>query len=295
MPTALVVDDSRVDQLVAGGLLEKKCGMAVTFASNGQQALEMLAKSHPDVLLTDLQMPEMDGLELVEAVREQHPAVPVILMTAYGSEELAAEALRRGAAGYVPKRLLPKELEPTVSAVLAAAAAHGEQHQVLACVAELRHSLVLENDVALVQPLVAFLQRQVSLLSLCDETGVTRVGMALNEALSNAIHHGNLEVSSKLRESSVADYLRLLEERRHLPPWSARRTHVTATLTPAEAVFVVRDEGKGFDPSTLPDPKDPENLLKSSGRGVTLMRMFMDEVRFNATGNETTLVLRRES
>ncbi len=58
---------------------------------------------------------------------------------------------------------------------------------------------------------------------------------------------------------------------------------------------MIRDEGSGFDRSELPDPTDPENLLKSSGRGVMLMQTFMDEVIFNDRGNEVTLIKRRAS
>ena len=61
----------------------------------------------------------------------------------------------------------------------------------------------------------------------------------------------------------------------------------------AEAVLTVRDEGAGFDPGTLPDPTDPANLGRSCGRGLFLIRSFMDEVRHNAAGNEITLVKRR--
>ena len=66
-----------------------------------------------------------------------------------------------------------------------------------------------------------------------------------------------------------------------------------ATLTRDEATFLVRDEGLGFDPSTLPDPTDPANLGKVSGRGLLLIQTFMDHVEHNATGNQITMVKRR--
>jgi anti-sigma regulatory factor (Ser/Thr protein kinase) len=59
-----------------------------------------------------------------------------------------------------------------------------------------------------------------------------------------------------------------------------------------EALFVVRDEGQGFDPDALPDPTDPANLEKASGRGILLMRAFMDSIIFNSVGNSVTLVKR---
>ena len=60
----------------------------------------------PALVLTDLIMPEMNGLELVKAIREHHPFVPVILMTSKGNEEIAVQALQGGAASYVPKSQL---------------------------------------------------------------------------------------------------------------------------------------------------------------------------------------------
>ena len=83
-----------------------------------------------------------------------------------------------------------------------------------------------------------------------------------------------------------------VEERRRQEPYRSRRVQVTATDAPGESVYVVRDEGPGFDPANLPDPTDPANLEKASGRGLLLIRSFMDEVRHNASGNEITLVWR---
>ena len=81
-------------------------------------------------------------------------------------------------------------------------------------------------------------------------------------------------------------------ERRGRKPYTDRRVHVTARETPGEAVYVIRDDGPGFDTSSLPDPTDPANLERRSGRGLLLMRAFMSEVRYNDRGNEVTLVRR---
>jgi anti-sigma regulatory factor (Ser/Thr protein kinase) len=63
-------------------------------------------------------------------------------------------------------------------------------------------------------------------------------------------------------------------------------------FAPGEATFVIQDEGPGFDPASLPDPTDPENLDKVSGRGLLLMRTFMDEVSYNDRGNQVTMIKR---
>ena len=93
MSTVLVVDDTAVDRKLASRLLEKSGVLRVLDADGGQRALEIIAEQLPDVVVTDLQMPEMDGLQLVTAVQERFPEIPVVLMTAHGSEDNAALAL----------------------------------------------------------------------------------------------------------------------------------------------------------------------------------------------------------
>ncbi len=80
-------------------------------------------------MLTDLDMPEMNGLDLVVAVRSKYPQIPVILMTAFGSEEIAVQALQSGAASYVPKKNLAQDLVNTLQDVLELARASREESQ----------------------------------------------------------------------------------------------------------------------------------------------------------------------
>ena len=104
MTTLLVVDDSLTDRRLVTGLLSRALDCRITEAVSGDKALECMEALEPDLVLTDLQMPGMNGLELVKLLREEYPSVPVILMTAKGSESIAAEALKNGAASYVAKQ-----------------------------------------------------------------------------------------------------------------------------------------------------------------------------------------------
>jgi CheY-like chemotaxis protein len=293
LTSVLIVDDSPVDRMLAGNILTKE-GLTPHYAENGVQALVLLAQETTDVVLTDLQMPEMDGLTLVRESKQRFPWVPIILMTGRGSEEIAVEALRTGAASYVPKRNLKSDLPAALSTVLAAVETRREQEQLrglLQC-SEFQYQLGFETGGP--KALVNHLQESLAQLRICDEAGRLRVGTALVEALVNAVDHGNLELDSKLREDGVS-YRRLRQERLQLSPYCDRRVQVTARFTPHDATFVIRDDGPGFDPAMLPDPTDPENLTRPSGRGVMLIRTFMDEVHFNGAGNEITLVKRRSS
>jgi CheY-like chemotaxis protein len=292
MPQVLVVDDLAVDRRLARSLLSHNRELRISMAASGAEALLHLEESVPDVIVTDMQMPELNGLELVVAVRQRHPLVPVVLMTAYGSEEVAVRALKAGAASYVPKSRLARDLLRTVESVLATAGAKRRDARLLECLASNHWTFELKNDPALLTALADHLHQHVTRLGLCDETGRIRLTIALEEALANALYHGNLELSSELRQRDSDLFLAAADERRHESPYRDRMIHVAATLSRAEAVYVVGDEGPGFDPSLVPDPTDPANLEGNSGRGLLLIRTFMDEVRFNERGNEITMIKR---
>jgi CheY-like chemotaxis protein len=291
MATVLVVDDSPVDRRLVGALLEKQPGWKAVYAEDGRQALELLAGQTPDAVLTDLNMPGLNGLELVEAVKARFPGLPVILMTAVGSEELATLALHQGAASYVPKRDLARQLHVTVANVLDVAQTRRGQQRVLDCLQRTERTFHLGNDLSLVPHLVAHLRESLADLKLGDDNDVLRVSVALREALTNAICHGNLEMGPPPEWGDDAAEKRFVE-RAQQPPYRDRRVHLTVTESPEEVVYVVRDEGPGFDVASLPAPGDPAAFEKFGDRGLTLIRSFMDEVRFNAAGNEITLVRR---
>lgn len=94
--------------------------------------------------------------------------------------------------------------------------------------------------------------------------------VALDEAFVNAVKHGNKFNAQKL-------------------------VRITAELTRQEARFTVEDEGEGFDVNSIPDPLDPENLFKTSGRGCLFICNIMDEVKYNERGNRVTMIKKSEN
>lgn len=293
MTMVLVVDDSLTDRRLAGGLLGRCEGFEVHYAVDGRDALEQLELHLPDLVVTDLNMPLLNGLELVQSIRQTFPLLPVILMTAQGSEQIAVEALRVGAASYVPKQRLAADLVDTARQVLTAAHADRSHVRLMRRMTEQHVCFTIENDQDLISSLVQYLQDAARGMGVCNDADRVRVGVALQEALINACFHGNLEVSSTLRETDHRAYYDLARTRSQEPPYSARKIYVTAQFSADQVEYVIRDEGPGFDPDSLPDPRDPENLEKPSGRGLLLMQTFMDEVNYNETGNQVTLVKRR--
>ena len=98
----LIADDEPNLRRVLGAQLQRD-GYDVLLAEDGQQALSMLSEHHVDVLISDLRMPRIDGMQLLKRVVEDDPELPVILITAHGTVDTAVEALKLGAFDYVTK------------------------------------------------------------------------------------------------------------------------------------------------------------------------------------------------
>jgi anti-sigma regulatory factor (Ser/Thr protein kinase) len=211
-------------------------------------------------------------------------------MTAHGSEDVAIQALRKGAASYVPKKSLARDLAETLDDVLSATQADRNSRRIVDSLMRHETHFVLQNETGLIAPLVGYLEDTLARIQLCEPSGLMLLGVALHEALTNAIFHGNLELSSDLKENDEKAYYRLAEERKKQLPYKDRRVFVAATLSRQEATFVVRDQGQGFDPATLPDPNDPANMDRISGRGLLLIQTFMDRVEHNEIGNQITMI-----
>ena len=114
----------------------------------------------------------------------------------------------------------------------------------------------LPSEVGSISP---FVDRLMLLIRKCVPDGESEVEIALREALANAIIHGNHE-----------------NPRKHV--------HVRFRCNPDEVSIAVKDEGRGFDINEMPDPTAPENIGSGHGRGIYLMKAFMDEVRFEEGG-----------
>ncbi len=292
MALLLVVDDTEAERTRVSGLLEHDTEHRVVTAVSGEDALAILEQETIDLVVTDLRMPGMSGIDLIEEVQDRYPGMPVLLLTGYGSEEETVRAIRAGAAGYLNKASAARELLPLVNRLLAARSVDLAHAAVMKRREVDEYELRLPSQRKLMSAAAAFLRQRVQASDIWPEKEVLRLGIALEEALLNACLHGNLELESVLREENGDHFEALADERSSLSPWKDRHVHVRASITPECVRIVVRDEGEGFDPSELPDPTDPENLLKPHGRGVMIMKMFLDEVVWNETGNEVTLIKR---
>ncbi len=290
----LVVDDSEVDRCLIGGLLAANPDYRIAYATSGQDALTRMCQALPDLVISDLVMPEIDGLELVAEVRRRYPLVPVILLTAHGSEAIAYEALERGAASFVPKSRQAERLLETVDRVVARVQAHRSRRRLQDCPANLECTFYLGNDPALICPAVDLIQHNLSALGTGEPMDQVRIGIALEEALYNALYHGNLEITAEelsgARSSGSPTAMHdLLHERQRKRELRDRHIVVDVHITSHAARFVVRDDGQGFDCDKI-SRVTRDSFADGWNRGTLLMCALMDEVIFTPPGNQVTMI-----
>jgi DNA-binding response OmpR family regulator len=120
MKTVLIADDSKTTQMLVRTTLSRMPDLQFVGAENGREALEMLDGASVDLLVTDINMPEMDGIELVREVRRRKSSdeLPILIMTAKGEEAARGEGMALGANAYILKPLSGRELIDKASKLL---------------------------------------------------------------------------------------------------------------------------------------------------------------------------------
>ena len=115
--SVLIVDDEKNIRLTLSQALGTS-GWGIDTAANGEEALAQLKEKEYGLILLDLKMPGMDGMELLRRVSEMRPDIRIIMITAYGTVELAVEAMKLGAADFIQKPFAPEEIRELVSRVM---------------------------------------------------------------------------------------------------------------------------------------------------------------------------------
>jgi CheY-like chemotaxis protein/anti-sigma regulatory factor (Ser/Thr protein kinase) len=288
--TLVVDDEAPIRQLLSFQL--EHLGCKVTEAKDGQSALECIQSEPVDLIFTDIRMPRMSGLQLLQAVRMTAPETSVVVLSGFATVEDTVEALRLGALDFIHK---PFEQEDVARAV--------ERYWRLSregnLTAELRSSLqessrvfVIPSDHHAAGIVARSLTADLPGLGLGTPSERESVTLAVHEAILNAIIHGNLGVPSSLKNDEASKFEQLIVERQRDPAYGHRTVRIEYRADRTYAEYIVEDEGDGFDFRRLPDPSDSSALLEVSGRGLLIIRLTMNEVSWNERGNRIRLAWR---
>ncbi len=216
-----------------------------------------------DLVITDL---EVDG-SLCDPDSNLNGAIcPQEMSPPLTGERI--KAFKLSAANFRRDNFEENELKDMVATVLDYKIRFVDKEEV---VQGLRESIEFElpSAISLMHIVLEYLMKRVEKLGVCKPEQ-SNLFVALDEAFVNAVKHGNKFDAGKL-------------------------IRVAAEVSPAEARFTIEDQGDGFDVTNIPDPLDPENLFKTSGRGVLFIYNIMDEVKYNERGNRLTMVKKSDN
>jgi anti-sigma regulatory factor (Ser/Thr protein kinase) len=148
-----------------------------------------------------------------------------------------------------------------------------------------------------IAPTIEFLKQKSLLSGVCEESRAAKLVLALHEALTNSIVHGNLEVDSALKERDDDSFTRILAERSSDPTYSGRMVTIEVLYDGDRCQWSLTDEGRGFDFDRLLNRAviDEAEIVLASGRGILMMKAFMDEVQYELGGRRVLLAMRRDS
>ena len=282
----MVIDD---EDIVRFSLRKKlsKFGYNVISLDKAEDALYMIKSQEVrvDFIVTDIKLRKMDGIEFLRHIKSLELSIPVII-TGQGNVDDAIQALRYGARDFIKKPVDENE----IASIIRSEVKRRSQEQLAVdlgrFLVEEKREFILPVDVEAGDVLAHELIKNLPSTGYFSASDAENIGVALRESISNAIYHGNLEMSSDIREDSGNKAFKEEFERRRInPEFADRKVTIIYHLCPDYVEFSIEDEGKGFNSEALPDPTDPENFFKKSGRGLLYVRLYMDEVEWNGKGN----------
>ncbi len=283
--TLLVVADNADTQTV---ILEhaRAQGHSVISATTPALGLSTFDMTQPDIVITDLFLPEQDGIALVKQIRERRPTCPVVLLTDAGHGESTMEGLRAGALDYVQQPIHEESFAQVLQRAIHALPASVNDAP---GVDRLEYVLVMRPDPSCVESTVNWLIQGTAMGLM--EMRQLHLRAALQELVMNAVEHGCLELryQDKIEAMAKDQYDELISRRRQDARFRDRKVTIRAIYDKRQQALTYRiaDEGKGFNWKTLVSSRhDVCPTGDASGRGVFLTRSFFPDIIYNDRGNE---------
>ncbi|MBD3306359.1 response regulator [candidate division KSB3 bacterium] len=264
----LVVEDSRTMQTFLQNLLRQE-DYDVAVAKDGETGIALfqqgIVDGKPfDIVMTDVVMPGLSGLDLLKKVKTLNHDTVVVVLTSDATVETAIEALNLGANNFLHK---PPNTEEILN-VLWRATKQREiffENEELNPFTERTIHIDIPSHLKFIKGISHNIIADAKLMGYDEQELRDKIPVTIDEAVTNAIKHGN-----KFQED--------------------KRVEINVSINTERIKIVVADEGDGFDVSQVPDPTDPKNFLKPSGRGILFMTIGMDEIQYNEKGNILTLI-----
>ncbi|MBU1109898.1 MAG: response regulator [Candidatus Riflebacteria bacterium] len=290
MKILVVEDDDATRSLMA--MIIKRQGHETVSAPDGLEGLKTFKTFQPDVVFTDIQMPNMDGLEMLEKIRKLDSNALVIVNSTLDAPQYTLKALRLKANDYLVKPVMEKDIITLLNKYAQVMQSRTRTREVYGLIYQRNLGMKIFNQLDLVCKIVDRLMLETEhALPEQDRLGIH---LGLVEMLANAIEHGNLQITydekTEALEGASGDWLKLVETRTSTAPYEDRTVNLEFNMSKERCEWLITDQGPGFAWNDIPDPNDPENLLASHGRGIMLTRLQFDECSYLGSGNQVRLV-----
>ncbi|MBN2758329.1 MAG: response regulator [Bacteroidales bacterium] len=261
-------------------------GYEVYSADNGEEGIEEYQKHLPDIIISDIQMPRMDGLQMLKILRNQKSDTIFIVTTAYGSEDYAIDALRLGANNYLKKPIERKNLLSLLKKYNALVDSRKLAKKAEGKTIERLIKIEFNTDIHHIPSIVNQLINEIS--DNIEEIEKTNIELGLDELITNSIEHGNLEISydEKLEAADNNTLTQLYSARMKNSEFANRKIIVEYVYNKNWFEWTITDEGKGFDWKSIPDPTEGNQLMELNGRGIFITHFLFDEMEYTGKGNK---------
>lgn len=240
-------------------------GYDVSLFRSAGRLLSWLGANPVEVVLVHITN-DSNGAKTVARIRERFPMLPILALADECDSATLGQAIRYGANHFVIDAHDNNVLSGTIERLVNFKMEHLRYTKVMPYI-HTRFQASIPSQLELLGGMVFYLTEEMFKHGIINLNQIN-VKIALVEALTNAMEHGNG-----------------LDEK--------KQVHIEAEFNYDEARIDIVDEGSGFDIDGLPDPTTEKNLFRPRGRGIYMMRQFLDEVTFSPPGNQITLVKRR--
>lgn len=263
----------------------------VILAETGAEGIDKFREFMPDIVISDMRLPDKNGNIVVKEIKEIDRDVPIIIITGYSDHQLILSAMKNGAVDLLKKPFKPNDLKYLINKIETLFRKIKVKLSASFVQWEKRH-IIIRNDIHIIRSVVDFIFSNIDYIS--EDVSFMKIG--LQEVLINAIEHGNLDITNKEKQELLdrGDYNRILNERMQQPEYRDKFVDINIFSTPEYLKITIQDMGKGFDLSSIPDPENPENFLKESGKGILMAIHAFDRVEYNDLGNCVTMIKHSE-
>jgi len=279
----LVVEDDYSSRELLRICIEKE-GYQCQTANDGVDGFNLFKKFNPDLIISDVRMPHMNGIELLESIRKISKDVIIVFITGHGNEELALQALQLGANNYLKKPVDITEIKTITNRYYDVIKSKALQSNIVDLIRHREMEIEIDSDMNLVQSLANYLSEKTG--NFFDSKEKMRIELGLNELLINAIEHGNWEISYDEKNQALLDDRigALYKAKREHPDNIHKKVLVKYKQSEKFCEWIITDSGKGFDWKLIPNPSNAQ-LTRINGRGILLSKLQFDEFEYMGKGN----------